>query len=113
MRLWIVHVASHPPDPQDNDYERHDNQGTAPDVADLILGVSMPGAGGDRADTGVGAVRVDGQHQPFGQHLDVEGAAAGDGADVVQTAGIFALVPASPATCTSTWRSSPSTPAAC
>ena len=29
VRLWIVHVASHPPDPQDNDYARHDNQGSA------------------------------------------------------------------------------------
>ena len=40
------------------------------DVADLVLDMPVPAPGGDRADTGVGAVGIDRQHQPLGQHLD-------------------------------------------
>ena len=52
---------------------------TAPShVADLVLAVPVPTAGGHRPDTSVGAVGVDGQHQPLGQHLDGQRATAGD-----------------------------------
>jgi len=62
-------------------------QVAAPGVAQLFLAVGVPAAGGHRADAGVGAIGVDGQHQPLGQHLNRQGAAAGDGADLVQAPG--------------------------
>jgi len=40
------------------------------DVADLVLGVAVATSGRDRAEPGVGAVGVDREHQPFGQHFD-------------------------------------------
>ena len=57
------------------------------DVADLVLDMPVPAPGGDRADTGVGAVGIDRQHQPLGQHLDWQHAAARDGTDLVEAAG--------------------------
>jgi hypothetical protein len=59
----------------------------AADVADVVLGVAVPAARGDRADSGVGAIGVDRQHQPIGQHLDRQRAAPGNGGDLGQATG--------------------------
>ena len=73
------------------DLDRHGPGGlggqvAAPHVADVILGVAVL-AGGDRPDPGVGAVGVDGQQQPLGQHAGVQVPAAGGGGDRSQAAG--------------------------
>ncbi len=41
-------------------------QVATPGVAQLLIAVPVSGAGGNRADVGVGAVCIDRQHQPFG-----------------------------------------------
>jgi len=62
-------------------------QVAATHVADLVLGVAVTAARGDRADAGVRAVGVDRQHQPLSKHLDREAAATGGRADLAQTSG--------------------------
>jgi len=44
-------------------------QVAAAHVPDVVLAVAVDGVAGDRADPGVGAVGVDGQQQPLGEHL--------------------------------------------
>lgn len=55
-------------------------------VADLVLALSVL-AGGDRADPGVGAVPVDRQQQPFGQHMLRQAAPACHRSSSLQAAG--------------------------
>ena len=56
-------------------------------VPDVVLAVPGLCVAGDGADAGVGAVGVDGQQQPLGQHVRGQVSAAGRGGDRVQAAG--------------------------